>query len=154
MSGLLRISEAANLGLHAMAFLAASQTDEKTSVAEISKHLEVSKEHLGKVLQRLNKLGLLRSHKGPGGGFTLAKARDKITLLEILEAIDGPLPTAACLLAFRECPHKRCSFGNLLASVEGSVRSHLSQTRLSDVAPLRDDASREHPADHGHQQSA
>ena len=137
MSGLLRISEAANLGLHAMAYLAASQSDDKTSVAELSKHLEVSKEHLGKVLQRLNKLGLLRSHKGPGGGFTLAKARDQITLLQILEAIDGPLPADCCMLASRPCPHERCSFGDLLTTLGERVRTHLAETRLSDVAPLK-----------------
>lgn len=137
MSGLLRISEAANLGLHAMAYLAANPSNANTSVAELSKRLAVSKEHLGKVLQRLNKLGLLRSHKGPGGGFTLGRRRDEITLLEILEAIDGPLPTESCLLSFRDCPHERCSFGGLLTSVSDRVRAQLAETRLSDVAPLK-----------------
>jgi Rrf2 family protein len=120
-----------------MAFLAASDANDRTSVADISRHLAVSKEHLGKVLQRLNKLGLLRSRKGPGGGFALARRCDEVTLLEILEAIDGPLPSHGCMLTTRGCPHTRCTFGGLLAGVSERVRTQLGETRLSDVAPLR-----------------
>jgi len=84
MEGVLKISEAANLGLHSMVYLANVGKDRMVPVSHIADALGVSKDHLGKVLQRLAKLGLVTSRRGPAGGFTLGRPSNQIRLMEIL----------------------------------------------------------------------
>ena len=118
MPKVMQISEAASLALHSMALLA-SKPEKIFSVREISSKLHVSEAHLSKVLQRLAKIGLVRSHRGPKGGFVLGKASDKITLLEVYEAIDGPLLSSKCLFNTPICSGEHCIFGDLLESISG-----------------------------------
>jgi Rrf2 family protein len=57
----------------------------------ISEKYNIPLEYLLKILQQLVKANLLRSKRGPRGGFSLAKPAKKITLLEVIEAVDGPM---------------------------------------------------------------
>ena len=59
--------------------------------AKISKQYNIPIEYLLKIMHQLVRAGILRSKRGPKGGFTLAKPASKITLLEIVEAIGGPV---------------------------------------------------------------
>ena len=79
---ILKISEAATIGLHATIELA-KNSDKLTSVKEIASKLDVSANHLSKVMQRLTKAGLVESIKGFNGGFRLSQNPEEITFLEI-----------------------------------------------------------------------
>ena len=57
----------------------------------VSREYDIPLEYLLKILQQLVRANVLRSKRGPRGGFSLAKAPNKITMLEIIEAVDGPL---------------------------------------------------------------
>ena len=58
---------------------------------EISKEYNISVEYLLKILRQLAMANILRSKRGPCGGFSLARPADKITMLQIIEVIDGPV---------------------------------------------------------------
>ncbi len=135
MSNVLRISDAASLGLHAMVLLAA-HPDTGISTRQIAHDLQVSEAHLSKVLQRLTKVGLVASTRGPKGGFTLAEPAESVTLLEVYEAIEGPLVATQCLLGTRICNGKRCILGDLLTTVDGQVREYLATTRLAELTSV------------------
>lgn len=132
MGNVLKISEAASLALHAMAVMAQNK-DKLVSVKEIADSLDVSYNHLSKVLQRLVKTELVLSIKGYGGGFKLAKNPEEITFLEIYEAIDGRFNPSKCLLDKKECAQK-CIMGDLLVSINKQVEEFFSNTKLSDFA--------------------
>ena len=132
MSSLIKISEAASLALHTMVMLA-GDCGRPLSAHEMATGLGVSEAHLAKVLQRLGREGLVNSRRGPRGGFTLGRPADEITLLEVYEATEGPLESIDCLLEKKVCPGN-CLLGDLLGKVDTMVRSHLSQTRLSDLS--------------------
>lgn len=133
MSTTLKISEAASIALHAMAFLAGAPKKLVTS-REVIQTLKVSDAHLMKVLQRLVKGGLIKSIRGPRGGFLLNRPADKITLLEVYESIEGPLRFDNCLLGIPVCKDQQCILGRLIDNVNKEVHSHLSQTSLSQLA--------------------
>ncbi len=137
MSRLLNISDAANLGIHSMLYIANHDGSRPWSASEIAGDLRVSEAHLGKVLQRLTRLGFLTSRRGPKGGFTLGREPSTITILDILTAIDGPLDAGGCLLGRPLCPANRCAMGDILGRAYDLVHSHLSGTRLSDVTGPR-----------------
>ena len=129
---MLKISEAASLGMHAMAVLA-SRPEGPVSTAELASALEVSEAHLAKVMQRLGRAGLVRSVRGPKGGFELPDGRREVTLLDVYEAVDGPLRPDACLLGRKRCRGRKCMLGDLVRSVNGDVRKRLAGTKVGEL---------------------
>jgi len=134
MTRLIHVSDAANLALHALMLLGRGGGGHSLSVAVMADELAVSEPHLGKVLQRLAKLGLVTSRRGPAGGFTLGRPSNQIRLMEILEAIEGPVEQQRCLLGRNLCVGKACAMGTLVHSVQSILIDHLTKTLLSDVA--------------------
>lgn len=127
---ILKISEAASIGLHAMIELA-KNSDKLTSVKEIASKLDVSANHLSKVMQRLTKAGLVESIKGFNGGFRLSQSPEEITFLEIYEIFDGKLRGSNCLLSQKDCG-ENCIFGDLVLSINIQVKEKFQSTKLSD----------------------
>ncbi len=132
MPTMLRVSEAAALALHAMVFLAVNK-DRIVSTGEIADAFEASDAHLSKVLQRLQKAGLVSSTRGPKGGFRIARPAEEITLLDVYEIIEGELVDAGCLFTPAACDGKTCILGDLLGTVNSQVRDYMAGTRLSDL---------------------
>ena len=132
MSGSLKISEAASLALHTMVYLAGGPSAHY-SAGKLAGVLCISEAHLAKVLQRLTKVGLLVSVRGPKGGFRLARKTDEITLLEVFEAIDGPFEPSECLMHDQTCGRMGCLFGDLLGDINRQVSEYLGGRTLEDV---------------------
>lgn len=134
MTTILNISDAAALALHAMAYIASRQAGERASVGEMAETFGVSAAHLSKVLQRLTQLGFLESRRGPGGGFVLGKPAGSIRLLDLFEAMDGPVLRRACLLRHQVCAPGDCLLGDLVTEIQARTRAFLSETCLSAYA--------------------
>ena len=132
MSSILKISDAATLAIHAMTFLTLKQ-DKLLSNHELATTLGASEHHLSKVMQRLVKAGLVNSHRGPSGGFNLDTDPKKTTLLEVYEAIEGPLKPSTCLLGASVC-NDNCMLGNLVASINQQVSDYFKNTTLVNLA--------------------
>jgi Rrf2 family protein len=132
MSTCLRISEAGALALHTVGILASS-VDKLVSNQEIAARLKVSEHHLAKVHQHLVKAGIARAVRGPSGGFALARPASEITLLEIVEAVEGPLRPSQCLLGRPKCAKDNCVLGALSSSINKQVESFLTNTRADSL---------------------
>ena len=133
MGNLVRISEPASLSLHAAALLA-RRDGERISNQEIAAALHASEHHLAKVMQQLVRVGIAKSTRGPRGGFELARSADEVKLLDLFEAVEGPLGEAECLLGERICDGGDCMVGELVNSVHQQVREYLSTTTLAHLA--------------------
>ncbi len=131
MSSIIKISEAAALALHAMTFMA-SENGRIRSNKQIATVLSVSEAHLSKVLQRLAKAGLVRSIRGPSGGFILAKKPESISLLNIFEVVEGPYTDKSCMFADPRCHGKSCILDGLLVKLDSAAKDYLKTTTLSD----------------------
>jgi Rrf2 family protein len=141
MSHGIPVSDAVSLAMHSMAVIASREG--LSSVQDISSRLGVSEFHLAKVLQRLSKNGLVISTRGPRGGFALARKSGSITLLDVYEAIEGPLKENACLMRKKTCNKKLCILGGTLETMWDIFRKHLSSTRISDISEAyRQEAAR------------
>jgi Rrf2 family protein len=130
---ILNISEAANLALHAMSYLADNKDPGPVAAATVTEVFGISKDHLNKVFQRLKKAGLVNSVRGPKGGYSLARDTKDITLLEIYETMDGPLSRGFCLMKLPACSRGKCIFGTLISDVHNQVHSHFATTTLADL---------------------
>ncbi|NMB74475.1 MAG: Rrf2 family transcriptional regulator [Myxococcales bacterium] len=136
MNGILAFSDAASLALHTAGLLAA-EPKRLRSVPEMAEMLGASQAHLAKVLQSLARAGLVRSVRGPGGGFQLARSPREMTLLEVYEAVSGTLRPSTCLLRRPVCTAGGCVLGDLLRRVQTDVREYLSGTKVAALAALR-----------------
>ena len=133
MPGLLRISEAFALAFHAMMHMVSTRPEKPVSARKLAQIFQVSEAHLAKVLQRMARMGLLQSKRGPKGGFSLSSTTDKATLLDIHTAVDGPLDRTTCLLGEHICKPGTCVMEKLLLSVYDNVHDRLADTKLSDL---------------------
>lgn len=126
-----KMSGAASIALHTMVVLAAN-SDRPLTSKDIVSVLEISQAHLSKVMQRLVKVGMIVSTRGPGGGFEL-NSKDNTKLLDIYEAIDGELVMNDCLFKKPVCGKKKCIFDKLLKCINRDFYKYLSQTGLNDL---------------------
>ena len=96
-------SKACEYGIRAMLFLASREDDKPVRVREIAETLKIPIPFLSKIVHSLSRNELIHSQKGPGGGVTLAKAPSEITLLQVVEVIDGLNLFQACALGIPHC---------------------------------------------------
>ncbi len=128
----MKISEATSLALHSLALLAQGR-GRHYSVKELAGLLSASEAHLSKILQRMSKMGLVNSTRGPGGGFDLARAAERIRLIEIYEEFEGPVRTSGCLLDQSVCAGRACILGGILGDISTRFVSYLKQTSVAEI---------------------
>ncbi len=133
MSNLINISEAASLALHGLVLIAKNQPM-RMNVKTLSVELNASQTHLAKVFQKLSKTGLVRSLRGPAGGFELNNPADEITFLEIYEIIDGKITLGDCPLGKNHCVFQSCMFDNELNRISTDIYNTFKKIRLSDFS--------------------
>lgn len=93
----MQISRKSDYALRAMVYIAAWETDKVCSINEIAEAEQVPREYLAKILKELSLQGFLHSYKGIHGGYRLAKSREKITFLDIIEAMQGKIAVNDCI---------------------------------------------------------
>ena len=131
MNGLLNVSESAFLALHGMVILA-KKTPKKVRIIEIAEELKASVAHLAKVFQRLQKSGLIKSVRGPYGGYFLSLPPEKISFLDIYEALENKVNLEKCPFGKDECMYDECIFDKRIKDLAHQVYQTFSQIKLSD----------------------
>jgi len=131
MNSILNLSEATLLALHSMAIIA-KEGEKLVNTKHIAQLINASGNHLAKILQRLNRAGLIKSIRGPRGGFMLSKDSGKISLLEIFESIEGKFKPKKCLMNCDKCPFKNCILGTFHTDVNKRFVDYFGTTYLSD----------------------
>jgi len=137
---MVRLTRAGEYGIHGMIHLARRSGDGAVRISEIARAQNVSASFLAKVFQGLRKAGLVTSQRGVGGGVMLGRPADRITLREIVEAIEGPVAINRCLLPEDPCEHAatcpvaevwRRAQGRMLEVLEGVTLAQLSAGGLA-----------------------
>lgn len=86
-----------------MSYIAQQPQGRHTLTKEIALALQIPTHFLAKIMQSLTRAGLLKSYRGPNGGFELARPAAEITPLEVIDALDGLGFTKECVFGLREC---------------------------------------------------
>ena len=129
------LSKASEYTVLAMVHLAASSSDDYTPVGRLAKPTGVPHSFLSKLCHTLTQAGILQSRKGPRGGVAFARPTDKITLLHIVEAIEGVGLLEKCALGLARCdPDQPCPVHDRWVSVKEEIHAMLSQESIQDLA--------------------
>jgi Rrf2 family protein len=132
MDKIVGISDRTNAALHALALAECNGGTIAAGVA--AKRLGLSPTYLAKILQHLAAKGVVGSVRGIGGGFSLLKPASEMICMEVLEALDGPLPTRYCLFPKAVCATRTCAFHTLCVDVETILVDTLKKSTVADIA--------------------
>jgi len=130
----MELTKAGDYGVFGVIYLAKQPQGRIVSLSEVSKAENIPEKFLAKIFQSLTRSGLIRSHRGAGGGFSLAKPANKITVKELLESIQGPIFFTKCLSNLYDCDRKEiCKLRNLWKKAQDYSMKILTQKTLADL---------------------
>ena len=119
----------------AMKHLANHRQEHACSANEIAEEYGISATLMAKVLQKLAKQGLVAARYGSTGGYQLARQPDKISALEVLTAIDGPVLITSCVTSHGNCDAtERCSVKEPLQRVNESILNVLNTVTIAHLS--------------------
>jgi Rrf2 family iron-sulfur cluster assembly transcriptional regulator len=133
------LSNSCRYGIRAVIYLASQPLDKgKTGIKKISSDLELPTPFLAKILQQLAKQKILSSTKGPNGGFAILRDPRKITLLDIVNAIDGTDVFTNCVMHNGTCEAtkkemKRCPLHDDYDKIRTSMVRLFSNKTIYDL---------------------
>ncbi|MFA5276274.1 MAG: Rrf2 family transcriptional regulator [Candidatus Omnitrophota bacterium] len=127
------ITRDTDYALRAVCYIA-KQKDKIVPVSKIIKELKMPGPFLRKILQVLNKKGILQSHKGQSGGFSLQIPPAKIYLVKVAEIFQGPLKLNECIFKAKVCPSvKACALSAKLGRIEKIVKKELGLITIASL---------------------
>jgi Rrf2 family protein len=132
MDRIIGISDRTNAALHALALAECNGGSIAASAA--AQRLGLSPSYMAKILQSLTAKGVILSTRGIGGGFSLKKPAAKMVCMEVLEALDGPLPGNYCLFPKPVCTTKTCAFHKLCLDAKELLIDTLQKSTIADIA--------------------
>ena len=138
MNHLLNISEGTSLAFHSLAMMA-QKAPRRLNVKTLASDLGASEAHLAKVMQKLNKAGIISSVRGPAGGFVLNRPAEEVNFLTVYEVLEAPVELGDCPLGKQNCSLSRCIFEGKMRRISTEMYHALEEIRLSDFTK-KDDA--------------
>src|ERR1039458_2561709 len=128
-------SRSAEYAIRAFVNLAQVQEGKYAMVKNIAEQEEIPAHFLAKILQQLARKGLLRSSKGPTGGFALRVDPSEIRLLDIVEALDGLAPYQQCTRGLWHCTAAMpCSMHDSWVNLRSRIMDYLGRNTILDLA--------------------
>jgi Rrf2 family protein len=154
---MLRLTKKADYGLMALKYLAehaalvgasaAAAPSAAQSAKDIAEAYHIPPQLLAKILQVLARAGILVSHAGTHGGYSLARPATEITAFEVIRAIDGPLFITSCITIHGTCDLAgHCTIKEPLRKVNDSIKDLLSGIRIADLAEPPESSRHENQA--------
>ena len=120
--------------LRLLTHLAGNGQDEVLSTRTLAKQEGVSYQLACKLMQKLQRGGIVKSAMGPKGGFALNRPAEEITLREIIALIQGPVHVNRCLLGDYKCPlETKCTMRGTLNDLQNQMDDFLGKTTLSEL---------------------
>ncbi len=98
-----KLSRGAEYAIRGLLYLSGQPTGKVSYIEEISNAQQIPRAYLAKIFQTLSKKGFVKSYRGPEGGFALTRDPAELTLLEAVEAMEGPIHLNECLIHSGYC---------------------------------------------------
>src|SRR6202162_3147196 len=130
-----KLSKKADYGLIAVKHLALHRQQHACSANEIAEEYGISVTLMAKVLQKLARHGVVAAKHGSSGGYQLAKEPSKISALDVISAIDGPVLITSCVTNHGNCDAtEKCSVREPLRRVNESILNVLGSVTISQMS--------------------
>ena len=131
----MQITRQADYAVRAVMYLAQLGPDEKASTSQIAEEKDIPLSFLAKIIAQLSVAGLLQTMRGARGGVTLARMPEEISLLEVVEAIDGPILINECVNDNYQCTQHGCPMRNIWQEAQADLVARLKNTTFKQILP-------------------
>jgi Rrf2 family protein len=130
----MKLSRASVYAFYGLAYIAGQAEGRFVPLSEIHERYGVPEKHLAKIFQGLIKAGLLQSARGVNGGFALARSANRISPLDVVRAIDGPVDEVGCLLLRQGCTsYGACAINAVWHRAQRAMLEELRRSTLEDM---------------------
>ncbi|MEX0825750.1 MAG: Rrf2 family transcriptional regulator [Acidimicrobiia bacterium] len=132
----LKLGKRADYAIRAVLSLARHvEANSLTKSRDIAAEMDIPAKYLPQVLATLVRAGLVNSVPGPDGGYRLTKAPEEVTLLDVIEGVEGPLRSAECILRGGPCHWETaCALHEPWAKAKEAMLTNLASTNFGDLA--------------------
>ncbi len=131
----MQITRQADYAVRAMVYLAQRGANQRASTGQIAKEKSIPPSFLAKIVSQLSVAGLLQTSRGARGGVSLAKPAEDISLLDVVEAIDGPILLNDCVAESNACDYNdSCPLKPVWCDAQKMLLDHLSKANFAQFA--------------------
>ena len=131
----MQITRQADYAVRAVLYLASEQNGNRAPTSQIARDQQIPPSFLAKIVSQLSVAGVVHTSRGARGGVSLARPSNDITLLEVIEAIDGPITLNECVLDASACPFSaECPVNEIWCQAQAHLVSHLGSTDFGSLA--------------------
>ncbi len=128
----MQITRQADYALRAMLFLAQLEPTQRAATSQIADEQHIPPSFLAKIISQLSIAGLIHTSRGARGGVSLARTPEEITILEVVEAIDGPIALNECTHSASACPFgETCPLRPLWCETQSELVDRLRKTNFA-----------------------
>jgi Rrf2 family protein len=125
----MQITRQADYATRAILYLARVGKGERIATSQVAKEQKIPPSFLAKIISQLSIAGLLQTSRGARGGIALSRDPGQITLLEVIEAIDGPIQLNMCVESGGVCPYEEnCPIQPVWCDAQGELVARLRNT--------------------------
>lgn len=130
----MQITRQADYALRAMLYLARNDPAQRASTSQIAEIQQIPPSFLAKIISQLSIAGLIHTSRGARGGVTLARPIEEISLLDVVEAIDGPILLNECTHSAESCPFgEECPIHPIWCSAQQELVNKLKSTKFAEL---------------------
>ncbi|MCP4567904.1 MAG: Rrf2 family transcriptional regulator [FCB group bacterium] len=133
----MQFTKAEEYGIFGVLYLADQPVGKVTPLSEISELQEVPEKFLAKIFQSLTRSGLIRSHRGVKGGFSLGRPANRISIRQIVESIQGPYFIAKCLHTGEICDKTNCPIKTMLNKAQTAMIGVFEGHSVADLLKMQ-----------------
>ena len=145
----MKISTKGRYGLRILMDLALHQSEKPRLIRDIAKSQQISEKYISRLVIALRKGGMIRSVRGVNGGFHLAMKPEDITLLKVIEVMEGPLSIVDCVSAPKCCAQSAdCAPREIWCKLNEDIRDLMRRTTLADILATYDRRNADGAADY------
>jgi FeS assembly SUF system regulator len=135
---MIRVTKLADYGIDLLAHIGAGAPGTVRTARDLAAGSQIPLPTVSKVLKTLARAGLLASHRGVAGGYALARPADRISVADVITALDGPIALTECLSTDSVCGHEGvCSIRTNWDRINNVVREALSGLTIAEMARPR-----------------
>lgn len=128
----MQITRQADYALRAMLYLAQMEPNQRAATSQIADEQHIPPSFLAKIISQLSIAGLIHTSRGARGGVSLARTPEEISVLEVVEAIDGPISLNECTHSADSCPFgETCPLRPLWCDTQAELVERLRTTNFA-----------------------
>jgi Rrf2 family protein len=133
---MMQVSRKVDYALRALIYLSLQRDGRPVPVSEIASRRRIPRKFLEKIIKDLIRTGLVTSHRGARGGYLLARAPERVSFRDVIEAVEGPISINVCVTAQNDCSVlSSCNMHHVWQEGQRRMLEYFADTTLAGLSP-------------------